>query len=307
VLSGYDPTVLIAYLDEFGHIGPFISGAHKKFNDHPVFGFGGFVMPAENVRAFGGYFEYLKERLLAYEIQRDQAHARRWEKKGASLLRTQNIEKYGSEIRPVLSRLERKLKALGGRLFFYGQVKPIGSAKETGESSSQRSSHALRQAILRLSQYAESLDETILICTDSVDQGPRLDAVMASASFIYGAHTPALKRVIEIPMQLESHYYGTTQYADWVCAMLSRSTHALLVEGSEFTWAPALLRNSGARLFTDNSKIRRIDGARDLFREDVCKAARAPKPLANKGVRTITQRIGATNPALAAFRDSLGD
>jgi hypothetical protein len=84
--------MLIAYLDEFGHIGPYISDSHTKFNTHPVFGYAGFVMPAENVREFGGYFEYIKENLLRFEIERDGAHPRRWEKKGASLFTTKNIE-----------------------------------------------------------------------------------------------------------------------------------------------------------------------------------------------------------------------
>jgi hypothetical protein len=32
----------IAYLDEFGHDGPFISRNHEKHNTSPVFGLGGF-------------------------------------------------------------------------------------------------------------------------------------------------------------------------------------------------------------------------------------------------------------------------
>lgn len=56
--------MLLAYLDEFGHIGSFISKDHDKFKDHPVFGYAGFVIPAHNVRYLGGLFEFLKKSLL---------------------------------------------------------------------------------------------------------------------------------------------------------------------------------------------------------------------------------------------------
>ena len=45
--------ICIAYLDEFGHVGPYVSRTHPRHNDSPVFGFAGFVMPAEEVRGFG--------------------------------------------------------------------------------------------------------------------------------------------------------------------------------------------------------------------------------------------------------------
>ena len=37
----------LACLDEFGHIGPYVSKEDPKYHDSPVFGFAGFVLPAE--------------------------------------------------------------------------------------------------------------------------------------------------------------------------------------------------------------------------------------------------------------------
>ena len=45
-----------AYLDEFGHIGPYVTRQHPRHNDSPVFGLAGFVMPSENLRGFGTWF-----------------------------------------------------------------------------------------------------------------------------------------------------------------------------------------------------------------------------------------------------------
>ncbi len=46
----------LAYLDEFGHVGPYVSRSDRRHNDSPVFGFAGFVMPVSEVRAFGTWF-----------------------------------------------------------------------------------------------------------------------------------------------------------------------------------------------------------------------------------------------------------
>ncbi|MFI2564611.1 hypothetical protein [Paenarthrobacter sp. NPDC018779] len=49
--------MLIAYLGGFGHSGPCVADSNSKFNTRPLFGCAGFVVPAENVREFGGYFD----------------------------------------------------------------------------------------------------------------------------------------------------------------------------------------------------------------------------------------------------------
>ena len=40
----------IAYLDEFGHIGPFTGRGQEKYNENPMFGLGGIVLHATAVR-----------------------------------------------------------------------------------------------------------------------------------------------------------------------------------------------------------------------------------------------------------------
>ncbi|PKD78280.1 DUF3800 domain-containing protein, partial [Escherichia coli] len=37
----------VVYLDEFGHVGPFLSRDHAQYKTSPVFGFGGFLLPAD--------------------------------------------------------------------------------------------------------------------------------------------------------------------------------------------------------------------------------------------------------------------
>ena len=54
----------IVYLDEFGHIGPYVSSTHPKHNTHPAFGLGGFVLPINAVRPFSSFFFELKLNLF---------------------------------------------------------------------------------------------------------------------------------------------------------------------------------------------------------------------------------------------------
>ena len=46
-------SMLSVYLDEFGHIGPFIDRRHSLHNDSPVFGLAGLAIPADSARHFG--------------------------------------------------------------------------------------------------------------------------------------------------------------------------------------------------------------------------------------------------------------
>jgi hypothetical protein len=72
-----------AYIDEFGHIGPYVSREHPHYKTSPIFGLGGVLLPATDVRGFGEFFLAHKEWLLAAELR---AHGitdpSTWEKKG---------------------------------------------------------------------------------------------------------------------------------------------------------------------------------------------------------------------------------
>ncbi|QNV39818.1 DUF3800 domain-containing protein [Rothia amarae] len=312
----YLQIMLLAYIDEFGHIGPYISSRHEKFKDHPVFGYSGFIIPAHNVRPLGAFFESVKSNLLAYEIEQSGKHPKRWEKKGASLLTTRNMEKYGDEIRPAMKRLFRKLYRLHGRVVFVGQIKPVGSKAETGESTTDRSNHVLRQIIKEIAGYADSLDEDVLIFLDSVDTKTREESLSVCASFIYASSsTNSVKRVLEAPMQLESHLYGTTQFADWICALLGRSSHFHLVPDSEFSWAPKLLDEMLAcahkdKATTQYSRIQPYQSNKRKMKSIGILSLRSQKKYVDSQPKKqvdkrMTQKLGLEHPKLADFYETL--
>ncbi len=243
----------IAYLDEFGHIGPYLARDDPRHKTHPVFGLGGFVLPADRVREFGSFFQNLKIRLLAWELAQSGEHPSRWEKKGAALLTTQNIQKY-PEVRKAMNRIFNRLEELDGKVFFYGQVKPVGTAEATGETPRRRYDHTMIQSIIRTG-HALPRGSHMMMILDEVDDKSRLDALGSAAGFMFSARKGG-ERLIEPPMQVESHLYPAVQAADWICALLGRlSAYRLSEEWDDFAWADRYFGDRIAKIATRNSKV----------------------------------------------------
>ena len=112
----------IAYLDEFGHVGPYVARDDPRHNDGPVFGLAGFIMPVEQVRGFGTWFFQRKCDLLDYEIRRSGEHPAVWEKKGSSLYTVTNVTRY-PELRRASFRMLNKVRSLGGRFLTTGYAR----------------------------------------------------------------------------------------------------------------------------------------------------------------------------------------
>lgn len=139
----------IAYLDEFGHVGPYVSRHDPRYNDSPVFGLAGFIMPADEVRGFGTWFFQRKCQLLDFEIRRSGEHPAVWEKKGSSLYTVKNVEKY-PELRRTTFRLWNKIARVGGRVFYFGIRK---SAEPKAHDANALYRYVLGEAIKRLDAY----------------------------------------------------------------------------------------------------------------------------------------------------------
>lgn len=208
----------IAYLDEYGHIGPFVSRRDKQYHESPVFGLAGLVLPINQVRNFATWFYQRKQELLAFEIKRSGKHAATWEKKGSALYTLTNVEKY-RELRVFTNRFLNKITGLGGHVFFVGVQKTAAPADHDPNSLYVS---ILRETIKRLDQFcAEDCkpQENFLLVLDEHDQREALITAASQAMF-----NPAAPRrcLIEPPFQVESHRYQTLQAADWLAGLVGR-------------------------------------------------------------------------------------
>jgi hypothetical protein len=208
----------IAYLDEFGHIGPYIDRNDAKFKESPVFGLAGLVLPMSEVRGFGTWFFQRKCELLDFEIKRAGVHPAIWEKKGASLYTVANVTRY-RELRNTTNRLFNKIETIGGFVFYVGIQKNLPPDRHNPNFLYHR---VLLEAIKRIDSFcAEDCDPKghFILALDEHDQ--RQNLITAAARSMYGADQPR-KRLIEPPFQLESHRYQTLQAADWIAGLVGR-------------------------------------------------------------------------------------
>jgi Protein of unknown function (DUF3800) len=210
----------IAYLDEFGHVGPYVSRTDQRFHESPVFGFGGMILPADEVRSFATWFYQLKNNLLTYEV--DQASKAgiplfRMEKKGAALYTTPNILKY-PELRRATFRLFNKVKDSEGKVFYVGIEK---KAPPQEHHSQAMLLSILRHAVRRLDQFCTEQDAEFLLFLDARDDKQLREAVVSVVQQeMYGPNP--CRTLLEAPTQVESHMYQTMQCADWLCGLIGR-------------------------------------------------------------------------------------
>lgn len=218
------PKTYIVYLDEFGHIGPYVSSTHPKHNTHPAFGLGGFVLPINAVRPFSSFFFELKLNLFEnFDIKQAKDKAKEkgerfqlstWEKKGSQQYSVVNLKKYKDYLVGSTSRIINRITSKGGFLFYVGEAK-FRNPKQHNPQEVYKSS--LTEIIKRLDDEFRSEDAQFLIFMD--DSEGSADLVKKS---IYEMHQNGRYQLIEAPMQVDSKLYQTIQCADWLCAIYGK-------------------------------------------------------------------------------------
>ncbi|MEO5623466.1 MAG: DUF3800 domain-containing protein [Dokdonella sp.] len=239
----------IVYLDEFGHIGPYVSATDPRHKTHPAFGLAGFVLPAEKVRNFSTFFFQLKNNLLEFELKKSQTHPSRWEKKGSSLYTKKNVENYPG-LRTATNRILNRIKVDGGFVIYVGIEKHVSPDESNAKGLYKQVMHEL---IKRVDEECQQQKCKFMIMFDQQDDmqssgknvGIRHEVVRGAAISMYGPD--GCKTLIEPPVQAESHLYQTLQCADWLCGLVGRLERYNL-EPHEFSAYKIFETYFGARL-----------------------------------------------------------
>lgn len=264
--------MLIAYLDEIGEPGAFVSRDHPRFNTSPAFGYAGFVIPDVNAHDFGMRFTHQKRTLFSREVAMSDegtlGSASVWEKKGSEFFAKQTHEKNPERLR-VFDALVDTLRSAQGNLFYYADEKPIGTPGQTRELLELREQRAMQETLNRLARHAAKRDEHIFIIMDLVNEHQRTERTQRMYAHVYSRMKDfrEMRRIVEPPMHLDSKISSNIQFADWVAAIIGRAVDYQLIEGSAFKWVtdPArvkFLTRHPKELFTYESKLH--------FHERVC-------------------------------------
>ncbi|QUY62252.1 DUF3800 domain-containing protein [Gulosibacter molinativorax] len=247
--------MLLAYLDEVGETGAFVSKDHSRFNTSPAFGYAGFVVPAPEARRFGSWFAEEKRKVYATEIAASDRPAQ-WEKKGSAIFRRVTLDKYPQQIR-VFSALVRRLRSVGGNLFYYIDEKPLGTPNQTHLDTDAREAMAMKETLNRLARHAESRHNHLLVMMDQVNEKQRIERMptMYAHMFSRSGEFEEMLRIVEPPMHLDSAVSANIQFADWVAACVSRAVEYQLIEHSDFGWITGGAIDAVRGSFTHESKL----------------------------------------------------
>ena len=248
--------MLLAYIDETGEPGAYVSPDHPRYRTSQAFGYAGFVIPEDAAWEFGVRFSREKATVFATEI-RAAEHPGRWERKGASIFRPGTPEKYPQQLR-VFNSLVRYLKRREGSLFYYADEKPQGAPKQTRLDPVQREMQAMEETLNRLARHASGRNSNILVMIDQINEKTRADRLPRMYGHIFGRSSehPEMRRIVEPSMHIDSVLSSNIQFADWVAACFTRGIDYQLVRTSRHRWIVDvdLLKDlSGA--FTYESKL----------------------------------------------------
>lgn len=228
--------MLLAYIDEIGEPGAFVSHDHSKYGTSAAFGYAGFIIPEDEARGFGASFQREKVTLFASESAGVE-HVGRWEKKGASIFRPATPSRYPQQLR-VFNSLVKKVCHIKGDLFYYADEKPIGTPKQTRLNTEERESRAMSETLNRLARHADNQGHNILVMIDQVNEKTRADRLPRMYGHIFGraSEHPEMRRIVEPPMHIDSVLSSNIQFADWVAACVGRAIDYQLVRDSRHQW-----------------------------------------------------------------------
>ena len=132
--------------------------------------------------------------------------------------------------------------------------------------NASRYDHTMKQLIKRI-HWDLPAEENLMIILDKQGDRERLEIFAGAASFMF-SHEDAT-RLLEPPMEVESHLYQTVQCADWICALIGRiAAYKFDPDFEEFQWATKYFGNRLAKITSKSSKLRGLgEDAKDVHRQ----------------------------------------
>lgn len=285
--------MLLAYIDEIGEPGAFISPTHHRFNTSPAFGYAGFIIPANKARVFGSAFTAEKKTRFAKELSNTE-NPGRWEAKGAELFRPPTPEERPENLR-IFGYLVERMSEFGGSLFYYANEKPIGTPKQTRLDPEIRERDAMQETLNRIARHAYHQNQEVMVLIDSINEKTRITRIADMYAHIFSRSSihPDMKSIVEPPMHIDSNLSSNIQFADWVAAYVTRAIDRQLIEDSKYKWIPSTKCNEQVyRTFTHESKLHfHSRSIEDLNHSEIISR---PRPLYPKGhITSLQKRLGA--------------
>jgi hypothetical protein len=208
-------TIHFVYLDEFGHLGPFMARTEPKYNESPVFGLAGIILPEQSVRSLATKILKLKEFVFRNEIQNSGLPSSHWEKKGTEIFTAKQVAKY-PHFRSTGFRLLNYIRDCDGKVFYYGREKISAT---TAVNSVGLYKTVLGHTIRQLESFCTAANSNFVLIVD--EHSARKQLLITSLQTMYDHDSPA-RRMLSPPFEVESYVNQNIQAADWIAAIVSR-------------------------------------------------------------------------------------
>jgi hypothetical protein len=243
--------MIFAYLDEFGHSGPYYSRDHPKHNASPVFGLSGILLPEEAIRTFATFFLKLKTNLLKTEIDKTTKQPYEWEKKGTNLFTKNSINKY-PEVKKTANRLMNEIRKRDAKIFFYGREK-ISCRDDLNSTGMYKT--VLSEAIRRIDSYCQKIDQNFVIIIDQ--HSSRKELLKTATQTMYGANPT--RKLSSPPFEVESFLNQNMQAADWIATLTGRLWNYQIdpVGFADFSEYPKYFSDRFSSISTHSTVMRR--------------------------------------------------
>lgn len=202
------------YLDEFGHIGPYMTRKSLRYNESPVFGLAGIILPETAIRPFATKFLQLKEHVFKRDIASAKTIGALWEKKGAEIFTAKKIAKY-KHFRATGFRLINEVRNCGGKIFYYGREKISGT---TDVNSIGLYTTVLSHTIRQLESFSTAHRTNYVMVVD--EHSARKQLLVTASKTMFGQ--PPAKNLLSPPFEVESYINQNIQAADWMAAIIGR-------------------------------------------------------------------------------------
>ena len=186
-----------------------------KYNESPVFGLAGIIIPEDAIRPFATKILQLKEYIFGDEIERSGKPSSHWEKKGNEIFTAKQVAKY-KHFRSTGFRLLNYIRSSGGKVYYYGREKITGT---TDVNSLGLYTTVLAHAIRQIESFSASENTNFVLVVD--EHSARKQLLITSLKTMYDHENPA-RRMLSPPFEVESYINQNIQAADWIAAIVGR-------------------------------------------------------------------------------------
>ena len=205
------------YLDEFGHIGPFMSRHGIRYNESPVFGLAGIILPEAAVRPLATKILQLKQHVFNSEIAASGVPPSHWEKKGNEIFTIKKVAKY-PHFRSTGFRILNYLESFHANVFYYGREKIAG---RTDVNSMGLYTTVLSHTIRQLELFSVARNRNFVMVVD--EHSARKQLLVTSLKTMYDNANPT-RRLLSPPFEVESYL---NQNIHWTTLLDGPSFHPL--------------------------------------------------------------------------------